>query len=262
MYWAVLKDALGRAGRDNLGLAAAGVAFFAFLAFVPLLGAMVLVYGIVASPATVAANIGELSALLPESAAKLIGAQLESLVEGSDGTKGIGLLIAIAVALFGARNGAAALMAGLDIAYDTAETRGFIERNLLALLITGGAIVGLGLVALALTVAGLVNDRLAFAASYAILFASGTLGALLLYRYAPDRPVAVWRRALPGAIIFALGWLLATVLFGVYVTNLANYNATYGSLGAVMVLLTWLYLSAYLLLFGAALNVQIASRRG
>ncbi|ABC64716.1 YihY/virulence factor BrkB family protein [Erythrobacter litoralis] len=244
-----------------MGLAAAGVAFFAFLAFVPLLGAIVLAYGIVADPLMVAENIRALSSFLPASAAELIGSQLEGVVEGPDSSKGFGLLLALAISLFGARSGATALMAGLDIAYDTTETRGFVEKNALALLITGGAVLGLGIVALALTVAGLIGDALGLAASYLVLFSSGALGAVLLYRHAPDRPTATWNRTWPGAVVFAALWLLATSLFGFYVANFGNYNATYGSLGAVMVLLTWLYLSAYLLLLGAELNVQVAARR-
>lgn len=263
-----LKDAFRQAwaaaGQDNVSILAAGVAYYAFLAFVPLLAAAVLTYGLVANPETVARHISGLAGALPQSAAELVGSQLQGVVETSVGKKGFGLLLAIAIALFGARNGAGAVVTAVGLAYGETNERSFLRSNLLALAITFGAIVAGGLTVATLTVVAGVEaflpalggaaSLLIKALTYLVLLAIGVGGAALLYRHAPDMQRPGWPAVRRGAVFTGLGWVLLTVLFGIYVANFANYNATYGSLGAVVVLLTWLYLSAYLLLFGAELN--------
>lgn len=264
----IVSDMFARAGRNNTSIVAAGVAFYAFLAMVPLLAATVLTYGLVATPQTVAANIGTLSDVLPEAAAGLFAEQLETVVETSAGKKGLGLLIALAVALFGARNGAGSILTALNIAHGVPEARGFIKANLAALAITAAGIVAIVLAILAM---GVLTATLAYlgggiaiagtAATYLFLFGVGTVGASLLYRYAPNRAVPRWRLVVPGALLSTSGWMLLTLGFGYYVANFGNYNATYGSLSAVVVLLTWLYASAFLLLLGAELNATLGDRR-
>ena len=253
-WFAALKSAWIQADKDNAGIVAAGVAYYAFLAIVPLLGALVLTYGLVADPQTVAQHAQTLAGTLPQSAADLITEQLEAATQTASGTKGLGLILALAIALFGARKGAGAIVKALDIAYDLDDERSFLKKTLLALLITLGAILGLGLVAGAVTVTGMLSGMLAKVASYLVIFASAVLGGWALYRFAPDRDPPAPHFQLPGAVFFALAALLLTIGFGFYVANFGSYNATYGSLGAVVVLLTWLYLTAYALLIGAELN--------
>lgn len=253
-WFAALKLAGTEAGKDNAGLISAGVAYYTFLAIVPLLAAMVLVYGLVVDAETVARHAQAIAGALPQSAAGLITDQLESVTESEAGKKGLGLLIAVAVALFGARKAAGSIMLALDIAYDLEDRRSFIRRNLLALLITLGAIVGFALVGGAVAATGLLEGFAGKLASYVVICAAGVGSALLLYRYAPYREAPHWHHQLPGAVFFGVVWMLLTVLFGIYVANFGSYNATYGSLGAVVVLLTWLYLTAYVLLIGAELN--------
>src|SRR5690242_2293652 len=120
-----------QASEDNVGLVAAGVAFYAFLALVPLLGATVLTYGLVADPHTVASNVKSLTSVIPQDAAKLVGEQLMSVVQTSGDKKGLGLLLAIGIAIFGARNAAGSVITALNIAYEEEETRGFLKVNLL-----------------------------------------------------------------------------------------------------------------------------------
>ena len=129
-----------QSSEDNVGLVAAGVAFYGFLALVPLLGATVLTYGLIAAPDTVLANVKSLTTVMPADAAKLVGEQLMSVVQTSGGKKGFGLLLAIAIALFGARNAAGSVITALNIAYEEEETRGLIKVNLLALAITIAAV--------------------------------------------------------------------------------------------------------------------------
>ena len=255
-----------QSGKDNLGLIAAGVAFYTFLALVPLLGATVLTYGLVATPETVLRNVQSLATVMPAEAAKLVGEQLTGVIETSGGKKGLGLLLALGVALFGARNAAGSIITALNIAYEEEETRGFIQVNLLALMMTACGIV-MAIVAMAVVAAlGSVDQLLpglptavviaGKILSYGVLLAGGAAAAATLYRFAPDHD-AGWRWITPGTVLAAVGWILLTLGFGIYAANFGNYGKTYGSLATVVVLLTWVYLSAYLLLVGAELNCEL-----
>ena len=252
---------------DNVGLIAAGVAFYSFVAFVPLLASIMLIYGLVADPLTVARHIQRLFEILPGEAAGLIGEQLRGMTEGDPAPKGFALLLALLLALYGSMKGASAVIIALNVANEVHETRSFLRTNAIALLITLGAIVAV-MVAIAATAAlGFVDRLLPTSApilhtALKLLFwivAALVTSALLatVYRYAPNRPNAQWRWLSPGSLAATLLVLAATLGFGFYVANFGNYNATYGSLGAVVVFLTWLYLSAYIVLMGAELNTEL-----
>ncbi|NNC53140.1 MAG: YihY/virulence factor BrkB family protein [Erythrobacter sp.] len=251
--FADLKAAWSAGSDNNISLIAAGIAHYALLALVPALGALVLGYGVFADPETVAGHIRALSESLPDAAAGLIGDQLRNVSEGADEAKGFGLLVSIAIALFGARSAARALMTGLNIAFHAGEERGFVRGNLVALAITIGGIVGLALMggasAAIAVLAGLAGSILGFI----VLAAAATGGAAVLYRFVPNKPSPEWSAILPGAVLFAIGWIVATAAFAFYAANFGSYNATYGSLGAVVVLITWFYATALLLLLGAEL---------
>ena len=264
---AVLLRAWKEAGDDNASLVAAGVGFYAFLALVPLMAAMVLSYGLLADPATVVKDMRGIAGSLPTDAASLINDQLANVVRTSSGAKGFGVVTALALALFGARNGASAIVTALNIAYDEEETRGFIRLNLLALAITAMAAVVAIAAAMAIAALGALEKLvpglpgvmlvLGKLLSYVLLALLGAAGAATLYRFGPDRRQAQWVWLTPGSLGAALLWLALTAGFGFYVSNFGNYNATYGALGAVVVLLTWLYLSAYVLLLGAEVNAEL-----
>lgn len=276
MPWPAWRQVLVRCWReasdDNIGLIAAGVAFYGFLAITPLLGAIVLTYGIFADPATVVRHMQALTRLLPEAAAISIGEQLLELVRQSDGRKGFAVLIALAIALFGARNGAGAILTALNIAYEEKETRGFVRLNATALAITAAAVVATVVAALALTLLASVDGWLAGAPAalhlalsvfgHVLLAAGGALAAGLLYRYGPARDAARWQWLTPGSLLCAVLWLGLTLGFGVYVANVGKFDATYGSLGAVAALLTWLYLASYVLMLGAELNAELEHQTG
>ncbi|WP_232283601.1 YihY/virulence factor BrkB family protein [Sphingomonas sp. PAMC 26617] len=255
------------AGEDNAGLVAAGVSFYGFLALVPLLGAIVLSYGLIAEPASVMRNMQNLAAVMPADAAKLIGEQLMNVVKTSGTKKGFGLLLALALALFGARNGAASIVTALNIAYEEKETRSFIRLNLLALAITAAGVLVAIIALVAIAALGHLETLFPGAPgfvlvagkilSYLLVALGGAAGAATLYRYAPNRRTAKWVWLTPGSLFAAVAWLVLTIGFGIYVAKFGNYNATYGSLGAVVVMLTWLYLSSYVLLLGAELNSEL-----
>lgn len=253
--------------RDNVGLVAAGVAFYAFLALVPLLGSTVLVYGLVATPETVLRNMESLTNVMPGEVARLVGEQLLNIVNSSSSKKGFGILLALGIALFGARNAAGSIITALNIAYEEEEKRGFLKVTVLALVITAAAVifalVGIGVMTALRFLQSLIPEApqvvrlLIKLVSISMVLAGASAAAATLYRYAPSRATANWVWLSPGTALSALGWLLLSVAFGYYVSRIADYNVTYGSLGAVVALLTWVYLASYIFLFGAELNSEV-----
>jgi len=253
--------------RDNVGIIAAGVAFYAFLAFVPLLAALVLTYGLVAEPAAVVEHVRTLFQMMPADAARLIGEQLIGISQGAASKKGFGLLVALLIAIYGAMRGASSIVTALNVVYNVEEDRGFVRTTLLAVFITLGAIAALLIAVTGVSVLGWLEALLPFSSplihallktAYWIAAALAvSVGIALVYRYAPNRLDPPWVWLTPGSIAATLLWIAATLGFGFYVANFGSYNATYGSLGAVVVFLTWLYLSAYILLMGGELNSEI-----
>jgi membrane protein len=268
----VLKRTWREAGEDNLSLVASGIAFNAFLAFVPLLTAVVLSYGLIAAPEQVARHMTALTQMMPREAASLIGGQLKTIVESAGSAAGFGLLLSLAIALYGAMRGASGVITGLNIAFNVRETRGFVRLTLTALAITLGLVVVFVVASLAISVLGFVEHLLPAlgGAMHAMLQLGFWLVAAVavslvvaaIYRYAPNRPDTPWRWVTPGSALATLVWIAATFAFSFYVSNFGSYNATYGALGAVIVFLTWLYLSAYIVLLGAELNQVLERKAG
>lgn len=266
-WFAIAKATWAEATHDNISLIAAGVAFYGFLALVPLLAALVLAYGLIVDPAEVAKHMHVVTTMVPADAAKLIDQQLDDIVKTATTKKGFGLLIALLLSLYGAMKGAGAVVTALNVAYEVDEKRGFVRTTLTSAGVTVGAVlvaIG-GLVAASVT--GLAHDIAAKWSSLAATAVTGaswlaaaavaSLAVAALFRYAPDRENTPWAWLTPGAIVATLGWIAMTLGFGLYAAHFGNYNATYGALGAVVVLLMWLYLSAYILLLGAELNSEV-----
>jgi membrane protein len=175
--------------------------------------------------------------------------------------------VALALAIFGARSAVGGIITSLNIAYEEQEKRGFLFVNLLAIGMTAAMVVLIVLALGAATGMALLDEALPHLPgvvtallkllSYAILAIIAAATAATLYRYGPSRDEAKWRWITPGTLLFALAWVVLTAGFGFYAANLGHYGATYGSLAGVVVLLTWTYLSAYALLFGAELNSEL-----
>jgi YihY family inner membrane protein len=266
-WWAALKRTQKEMGDDNVGLIAAGTAFYAFTSIIPILAAIVLSYGLFAEPETVRSHVEGLFASLPQDAASIVRDQLTNVMTTEGGKKGLGLLIALAIALYGGTKAASAIVTALNIAYEQKETRGVVKLYLLYFAIVIGAVVlVLGAIA-STTVLAFLDSLLPSLGgfgrflirllSYAAIGALAVTAGAALYRYGPNRQNARWSWLTPGSAIATLLWLVGTALFGLYVSNFADYGATYGSLSAVIVLLTWLWLSAYVYLFGAELNSEL-----
>lgn len=253
-------------GDDNVSLLAAGVAFYSFLAFVPLLASVVLIYGLAADPVDAAVHARVLLQVLPADAARIVGDQLQVLSETPAASTAVGLALAIMLALYGAMRAATSIIGALNAVYDRHETRGFVRTTLLSFTFTV-AIALLGVVAIlaigAMSLVGTLVRLPPGPAELAIVvpwLAVAGIAAVLIgcaYRYGPDRAAVPWRWLLPGMVAASCGTLLATFLFGLYVSHFGGYNATYGALGTVVSFLMWLYLSAFVVLVGAELNAEI-----
>ena len=265
-WWEILKRVWFKTGTDNIGLLAAGVAFYAFLAFVPLLGALIMTYGLVADPSKIADDMKSIIDLVPKDAAKLIYDQLVSLSTTAASKKGLGLAIALLISIYGAMRAASGIMMALNVIYEQPERRSIIRTTLISAAITVGAvvvaIVGLlsaSVLAFLETIFWQLGGLTALLIKIATWAFAGTLAAAAIawvYRIGPDRHDAKWSWLSFGSIVATILWLAATVGFGLYAAKFGNYNATYGSLGAVVVLLMWLFVSSYAILLGAELNAE------
>lgn len=264
--WATtVKHTRGEVKHDNLTIVAAGVAFFAFLAIFPALAALVSIYGLVADPAAVQQQIASLRGVLPAQAADLIGGQLQRIAAGSSQTLGWSLALSIVLGLWSANKGMKGLVQGLNIAYGEEERRPWIKRTAIQLLLTLGAIVA-AIVAIGLVVAlpavlsflGLgAGARVAVEIARWILIAGlVVVGLGVIYRLGPSRETPRWRWVTPGAVLAAVLWLIGSVLFSIYVANFGSYAKTYGALAAVVILLMWFYLTAFVVLLGAELDSE------
>ena len=263
-WWTVARATWKEASKDNLGLIASGVAFYGFLAFVPTLTAVVLSYGLVAEPHQVANHIAALASIMPAEAAQIIGSQLRDMVETARSEVGLGLFVALALALYGTMRGAGAIVTALNIVYEVEETRSFIWHTLVAVAVAVGLVSMFILASVAISTFALLQDalprlnglaRTAMQTGFWLLAAWGVRVAIAtIYRYAPNRPPCPERWMKPGSAFATVGWIGATFGFAFYVRNFGGYNATYGALGAVIIMLTWLYISAYIILLGAELN--------
>jgi membrane protein len=263
----VLKATWKETGKDNISIVAAGVAFYIFTALVPLLTALVLTYGLVADPATVEQDMQSLTGVLPQGASEIIGQQLHSMVQSSGGKTGFALVLALLIALYGASKVSTSLMTGMNIAWGVEEKRGFVKRTLIAIAIVAGMVLAILAAGFAISAVSLIESLLPSLGGVAhvllqilsFVLAAGVVVLMLavVYRYAPNRPDAKWAWVTPGSIVAAVVWALATVGFAFYVANFGSYNATYGALGAVIVFLTWLYLTSYIILMGAEMNAVL-----
>ena len=253
-------------GRLNLSLVAAGVAYYALFSLFPALAALVSVYGLVADPSAVAGELAPLAGLVPADTLQLIGDQLRTVASGSHQSLGLSLAAGLAVALWSAAAGMRALMTAMNIVYQEPERRGLIRYYLLGLGLTAAgvvfAIVALGLIAVVPAVLGFLGLGGAAVVLLSLvrwpLLALAFMTALaVLYRVGPSRTSARWRWVSWGAALATALWLAASAGFSLYVAHFASYNKTYGSVGAAVVLLLWFYITAFIVLLGAAVNAEL-----
>ncbi|NNF91887.1 MAG: YihY/virulence factor BrkB family protein [Boseongicola sp.] len=261
----ILLRAWKEGGRDHVSLIAAGVAFYGLLALFPAITALMAISGLIFDPQQITGQMEILSSMMPEAAVDIILGQAVEIAGSQEGGLGLAALIGIGIALYSASKGVGSLMEGVNIAYDEKETRGFVRltatKLALTLFLIFGMSAGLGATlvlpgVLSLVDLGATTEALIGVARWGVLLVATILGILVLFRYAPDREPATWTWLLPGAVFACIVWLVASIAFAVYVENFGSYNESFGALAGVVILLMWLWISAYVLLFGAEVNAE------
>jgi membrane protein len=251
---------------DNLGLLAAGVSFYAFLSIFPALTALVSIYALFADPAQVEQQMQATSGVLPADAQDVLKDQLHRITESSGGALGLGAIAGILVALWSANKATKGLFQALSIVYDEEEERSFIKMNSQSLLMTIGLLIAALVTIFLITVfpavigalgLGAAAETITTLARWPVLIGLVLLALAALYKFAPDRDQPQWRWASPGALLATGMWLIASIGFSIYAQNFGSYNKTYGVLGAVVVLMLWLFISMYVVLIGGELNAEM-----
>ncbi len=268
--WAGWKDILWRTyvrtDEDRLLATAAGVVFFGLLAVFPAITALVSCYGLFANPSTIGANLQTLALMLPEGSFQIVQDQIARVLDKGHAALGATFLFGLGFAVWSANAGVKAVIDALNVVYEEREKRSFVRLNLLSLSFTSGGIAALLLMVSAVVAFPLALDRLGLQpetqfivglARWPLLFVIllGTLG--ILYRFGPSRREAGWEWLSVGTLAAALLWIVGSALLSWYLSNFGHYTATYGSLGAAIGLMMWMWMSAIIMLCGAELNSEI-----
>lgn len=263
-WFQILKRTTKQLKEDDVPVVAGGVAFFSFLALVPALAAIVSIYGLISDRSQVVEEIESFTGAMPRDVAQFIRDQVTSITEQPEAGLGAAVAIGIVSSLWAAAKGFQALISALNIAYDEEEERKGWKVKALSLAFTvAEAVVVAGVIAAMSAVAGVADDLGTVGSivlgvlRWAGLFVLLVLGLAVVYRYAPDRDKPKWRWVSPGALVAALLLGLGSFGFAFYVDNFGSYGETYGPLGAIVVLLLWLYLAAYLIVLGAELDAEL-----
>jgi membrane protein len=268
--WKGWYDILWRTYRemnsDRLLSIAGGVSFFVLLAIFPAITALVSAYGLFFNASTITNNLSLLNDVVPGNVLGIVHEQASRIASNSGRALSIGIVVGILVSLWSAMSGVKAMIDALNVIYEQKEGRSFLKLNLVALVFTVAgfaafllAIATIVVLPLILSPIGLgsLTETLTRIARWPLLLVVLLIGLAVLYRYGPDRRAARWQWVTVGSVFAALTWIVASFLFSWYLTSFANYNATYGSLGAVVGLMIWLWLSTIVVLLGAELNAEI-----
>jgi membrane protein len=264
------KDILFRTyqqiNEDRLLATAAGVVFYGLLAIFPAITALVSSYGLFANPSTVSDNLHSLAMLLPEGSFTIVQDQVARVLAKGNSTLGMTFAFGLLVAIWSANAGMKAVIDALNVVYEEKEKRSFLKLNLVSLTFTVASLLAILVMIGAVVAVPLLLNRLGLAQRAALFVQFGRWpilllfvlsGLALLYRYGPSRATPQWQWLSVGACVAAVLWLAGSALLSWYLSNYANYTATYGSLGAAIGLMTWMWMSAIIVLCGAELNSEI-----
>lgn len=266
----IARSIIDRFTRDNATLTAAGIAFYLLLSIFPGLAALVSIYALFGDPAEVGRQIAPFSSLLPPEAMKLLNDGLQGFIKSAANSHiSFTLFFSLAVAIWSARAAMSSIMVGLNVAYEETERRSFIVTTLVSLALTVGAVVFAVAAIFAIAVVPallafvhldkVVEDLLVYG-RWPLLALLVIVGFGLLYRVAPDRSHPRWRWITWGSGIAAVLWLVGSIVFSFYVSHFGSYDATYGSLGAVIILLLWFWVSALVMILGAEIDSELDTR--
>ena len=268
--WGICRSIFDRFNRDNAMMTAAGIAFYLLVSIFPGLAALVAVYGLVGDPSEVSRQIAPFSRLLPPEAMKLLTDGLQGFILKSQGSHvSLPLVTSLALALWSSRAAMSSIMVGLTIAYEETDKRSFIVQILVSIILTVGAVmfaaVAVFSIAVVPAILALVYldksvEALLVYGRWPLLGAMLVLGYAVLYRFAPYRSHPRWRWISWGSGVATVLWLAGSFGFSFYVGHFGSYDATYGSLGAVVVLLLWFWVSALVMILGAEIDSELDLR--
>ena len=253
-------------GEHRVVSIAAGVTFFSLLAIFPAIAALVSIYGIFADPANIQAQLSSLSSILPGGAIDVISDQLQRVASGGRTRLGATFTLTLAISLWSANAGMKALFDALNIVYGATESRGLVKLNAISLAFTGGALLVAGLAVGAIIVLPVVLqyvglegfiDWIVKIGRWPVLYVLVAVGFAVIYRFGPDRQHVQWHWITWGSAIAALIWIVVSILFSWYAANFGSYNKTYGSLGAVVGFMTWIWISCMTILGGAEIDAAM-----
>ncbi|WP_299877830.1 YihY/virulence factor BrkB family protein [uncultured Sulfitobacter sp.] len=261
-----LKDEVSE---DRVGLIAAGVAFYGLLALFPAITAILAIGGLLVDPVQIIGQLETLSGIVPAAAMDIVETQATAVAGSREGGLGLAAIFGIGLAIYSASKGMGSLIEGMNVAYDEQEERGFLRLKLetlaLTVLLIIAVLVGFfimtGLpILLRILSLGFLTEVVGTATILALLVTLTILGLGVLYRYGPSRDPAEVKWVTPGAIAASALWLVGSAMFAFYVANFGSYNESFGTLGGVIVLLMWLWISAYVIILGAELNAEMEAQ--
>lgn len=260
----VFADLRQRLNDLDFSLQAAGIAFFTFLSIVPLIGSLALAYGLFSEPVVLERRLDEIKRLFPRETAVLLQEPIRLALDSARSRQGLALLVVLGVTLFAARGAASSIITALNNAYNREETRSFVRLQLTAIALTAAIIATLATTfAIASLISSLgtsllpasrVTEALITTLSVVTLTAISAAVVASMFRWVPDHSEAKWKWITPGSVTTAVAWFLLSSGFSWYADNFGRFGTVYGSLGAIIALLTWLYFSAMVLFVGACLN--------
>ncbi|XDA98997.1 YihY/virulence factor BrkB family protein [Sulfitobacter sp. LCG007] len=262
----VLKNTFSEISKDHVMLVAAGVTFYALLALFPALAAIVSIYGLFSDPVTIQEHLVALQGVVPEGGLGIIKSQLDALAAKGSSGLGIAFVIGLGTSLWSANAGVKSIFEALNIAYDETEDRSFVKLTLTAFAFTLAGIFVTLLTLGAVLVVPVVFSMLPMGQGlweivnwlrWPVMVVVVAVLIALLYRFGPSRPPPKWRWLTWGSSLAAVLWLFASALFSWYAANFGSYDATYGSLGAVIGFMTWIWISAIVVITGAELNAEL-----
>ena len=265
-WWDVAKRVFAGFSDDRLMTEAAGVTFYTLLAIFPAIATLVSLYGLVSDPATVNDHMKSLEGVIPGGGLDILTQQVKALTSNPKQALGFALLFGLLTSLWSSNQGIKGLFDALNVVYHEKEKRSFLKRTLITLGFTFGAIVFIILAMTAIVVVPVVFNYLGLGDWGSILLAAlrwpvlvAVLAVFLsaVYRFGPSRTEAKWRWVSWGSVFAAVTWLIASLAFSYYVANFGTYNKTYGSLGAAIGFMTWIWISSIIVLLGGEVNAEM-----
>lgn len=257
---------------DNIGehrvvALAAGVTFYSILALFPAMAALVSLYGLFADPATIATHLESVAAVLPGGAIQVIGDELNRLVSQGSGKLGVTFLVGLGAALWSTNAGIKSLMDALNLVYGAPEQRGLFKLNAVSLAFTAGmigfvllALTGMIVLPIVLDYTGVNFDLFVKVARWPALLVLAAVGLAVLYRFGPSHGGARWKWISWGSAFAAIAWLIVSLLFTWYAANFGSYDKTYGSLGAIIGFMVWIWISTIVVLLGGEIDAYLENR--